>query len=312
MITNPGATIALQSLNETNSALQAVQKQVSTGYMVADATDNGAAYAVAQAVRSEISGLGAANQQLGYGQGLVGTTLSALNDVSNVLNSARDVLVALANGANSTTQTSNYQSQYTSFMKQIKNDLNSATYNGQYVISSSNNTTTPTSINLVQDEAGNTYTLNSFDAYTQFTSISTLATGSVSSSTITTFVGVQACVNSALDTYGNAMNYINAQISFNNDKIDALNSGLGARRRRPGQGVGHAPEPADPAAAGRAGAVDRQPGTVGTAEAVRLMKARGGRHAAPTLRTPGRRPRTGIRHEGARCLTWCWSCARAR
>jgi flagellin len=228
VITNSAASIALESLNSTNSQLAGVQKQVSTGYSVADATDNGAAYAVAEAVRSEISGLGAANQQLGYGQGLVGTTLSALNDVSNVLNSARDVLVALANGANSTTQTANYTSQYDSFMKQIKNDLNSATYNGQYVVSSSNNTTTPTSINVVQDESGNTYTLNSFDAYTQFTSVSTLASGTVSSSTITTFTGVQACVNSALDTYGNASNYINAQISFNNDKVDALNQGLGS------------------------------------------------------------------------------------
>ena len=228
VITNTGATIALQSLNSVNAQLAGVQKQVSTGYAVADATDNGAAYAVAQAVRSEVSGLGAANQQLGYAQGLVGTTLSALNDVSNVLNSARDVLVALSDGANSSTQTSNYQSQYNSFMKQIKNDLNSATYNGQYVISSSNNTATPASVNLVQDAAGNTYTLNSFDAYTQFTSISSLASGSVTSSTITTFVGVQACVNSALDTYGNASNYINAQISFNNDKINALNEGLGS------------------------------------------------------------------------------------
>ena len=228
VITNTGATIALQSLNSVNSQLQSVQKQVSTGYKVADATDNGAAYAVAQAVRSEISSLGAANQQLGYAQGLVGTTLSAMNDVSNVMNSARDVLVALADGANSTTQTANYQSQYSSLMKQIKDDLNSATYNGRYVISSANNTTTPHSINVVQDEAGDTFTLNSFDAYTQFTSISTLATGAVTNATISTFQGVQTCVNSALDTYGNASNYINSQISFNNDKIDALNEGLGS------------------------------------------------------------------------------------
>ena len=45
--TNTGAMIALESLNRTNSPLAAVQKQVSTGYRVADATDDGAAYAVA-------------------------------------------------------------------------------------------------------------------------------------------------------------------------------------------------------------------------------------------------------------------------
>ena len=60
--TNMGAMIALQSLNRTNSALQAVQKHVSTGYRVADAEDDGAAYAVAQTVRSTVGALTSANQ----------------------------------------------------------------------------------------------------------------------------------------------------------------------------------------------------------------------------------------------------------
>ncbi|MGH7154774.1 MAG: flagellin, partial [Acetobacteraceae bacterium] len=43
--TNVGAMIALQALDATSTQLNAVQKQVSTGYRVADATDDGAAYA---------------------------------------------------------------------------------------------------------------------------------------------------------------------------------------------------------------------------------------------------------------------------
>ena len=38
--TNMGAMIALESLNKTNTQLAATQKQVSTGYRVADATDD--------------------------------------------------------------------------------------------------------------------------------------------------------------------------------------------------------------------------------------------------------------------------------
>ena len=56
-----------------------MQKQISTGYRVADATDDGAAYAVAQSVRSSVSALTTANQQLGNVQGLLSTTSSALN-----------------------------------------------------------------------------------------------------------------------------------------------------------------------------------------------------------------------------------------
>jgi flagellin len=41
--TNVGAMIALDALNSTNSQLNSIQKQISTGCPVADATDDGAA-----------------------------------------------------------------------------------------------------------------------------------------------------------------------------------------------------------------------------------------------------------------------------
>ena len=44
--TNMSAMVALESLQATNSQLQTVQKRVSTGFRVADAVDDGAAYAV--------------------------------------------------------------------------------------------------------------------------------------------------------------------------------------------------------------------------------------------------------------------------
>ena len=93
--TNVGAMIALQSLNETNADLAATQKRISTGYRVADSTDDGAAYAVAQSVRSVVGALTTANQQLGNVQGLLSTTQSGLNDISNTMASMRDVLVKL-------------------------------------------------------------------------------------------------------------------------------------------------------------------------------------------------------------------------
>src|ERR1700678_703454 len=91
--TNVGAMIALDSLNSTNSQLNAVQKQISTGYRVADAVDDGAAYAVAQSVRSTVGALGTANQQLGSTQGLRSATGLALNGVVNLLARMREVLV---------------------------------------------------------------------------------------------------------------------------------------------------------------------------------------------------------------------------
>jgi len=132
--TNSGAMIALQSLNRTNSQLAATQKQISTGYRVADATDDGAAYAVAQSVRSTVSALTSANQQLGTVQGLLSTTQSALNNVSNTMTKMRDVLVKLSDSDVSGTQRSQYQAQYTSLLANVNTFIQDAGYNGKTLI----------------------------------------------------------------------------------------------------------------------------------------------------------------------------------
>src|SRR6478736_1283705 len=118
--TNMGAMIELESLNRTNADLAATQKRVSTGYRVADATYDGAAYAVSQSVRSSVSALTTANQQLGNVQGLLATTQSGLNDISNTMASMRDVLVKLTDGNVSGSQRANYVSQYSSLLANVK------------------------------------------------------------------------------------------------------------------------------------------------------------------------------------------------
>src|SRR5580704_2126036 len=118
--TNMGAMIALQSLNQTNTNLAAAEKQVSTGYRVADSTDDGAAYAIAQGVRSTVGALTSANQQLGNVQGLLTTTQSGLNQISNTMASMRDVLVKLADSNVAGTQRSQYASQYYSMLQNVQ------------------------------------------------------------------------------------------------------------------------------------------------------------------------------------------------
>ena len=126
--------IALEALNSTNSQLNAVQKQISTGYRVADATDDGAAYAVAQSVRSTVGALTTANQQLGSAQGLLSTTSSALNDISNLMSSMRDVLVSLSNGTPKATNARSTSSQYNSLLANVKSFIEDADYNGKTLI----------------------------------------------------------------------------------------------------------------------------------------------------------------------------------
>ena len=111
--TNNSAMVALQTLNYTNSQLQGAQKQISTGFRVSDAADDGAAYAVAQGIRSTVYSLTSANQQLNGVQGLLSTSLSSLNNISNTLTTMRGLLVKLADNTTSATDRQNYQDQYT-------------------------------------------------------------------------------------------------------------------------------------------------------------------------------------------------------
>jgi flagellin len=125
--TNIGAMVALQSLNRTNEALNVTQKRISTGFRVNDAKDDGAAFAVAQAVRADVAGLTAANEQLGGVKGILDTALSGLNKVSETMVKVRETLVRLADDTLNADQRAQYQAQYTQLRTQIQNFIDDAT-----------------------------------------------------------------------------------------------------------------------------------------------------------------------------------------
>ena len=161
--TNVGAMIALDALNATNSQLNSVQKQISTGYRVSDAVDDGAAYAVAQSVRSSVGALTTANQQLGSAQGLLSTSSSALNDISNLMSSMRDVLVSLSNGATQGNERTQYESQYQSLVANVKSFVQDASYNGQTLIGNiTGSSGTFEAVAVVRNEVGSTYGIATF------------------------------------------------------------------------------------------------------------------------------------------------------
>src|SRR5271154_6592769 len=156
--TNVGAMIALDALNSTNTQLNSVQKQISTGFRVSDATDDGAAYAVAQSVRSSVGALTTANQQLGSAQGLLSTSSSALNDVSNLMSSMRDVLVNLSSSAITGNERTQYESQYSSLVANVKSFVQDAAYNGQTLIGNiTGSTGSFSNVAVVRNEVGTTY-----------------------------------------------------------------------------------------------------------------------------------------------------------
>lgn len=228
--TNSGAMVALQSLNRTNDALGATQKRISTGYRVADAKDDGAAYAVAQTVRSQVAGLTAANEQLGGVKGILDTALSSLGKVSDAMTEIRQTLVRLADDTLNAEQRTQYQNQYTALQTKVTNFIADATYNGRSLLST-NTAAGGGDITTVRNENGTTFTLTAVGGAATLivTNAPTTATAAQAALAGTgNWATVNTAVSNALNTFGSNSKYIDSQISYNNEKVDALNGGLGA------------------------------------------------------------------------------------
>jgi flagellin len=257
--TNVNAYVALQSLNSTSSALSTAQKQISTGYRVSDATDDGGAFAVAQKVRSDVGALTTVNQQLGNAKGLVTTAISSLTSISNDFTSAKSLLVEIGDTSNSDSQRDQYIASFKTLVSQVANAVDGSTYNGQTLLGSASGTVAGTSKSVINNEVGSTSTISAEDNSGTAAALAALVGGTFTRSAagVDTFGGALgtasaanastaqttaqaalatgAAFDSADDAVSNQLNqagadsnYLDSQVTFNTNKISSLNAGLGA------------------------------------------------------------------------------------
>ncbi len=245
--TNIGAQVALSSLNHTNTELQASQKRISTGLRVADATDDGGAFAVAQRVRSDVGALTSANEQLGNAKGLVGTALAALGKISDSVNSAKAMLVKIGDASLPQDQRDQYIASYKSLVSQVADTVDGATYNGQTLLGKATGAVAGTSKTVISSEDGSTTTISAADNSGLASTLAGLIgltfsrsggadtfSGTAAQTTAATalsgtaFSAAQKGVSDKLNQTGADANRLDATISFNSAKIDSLNAGLGA------------------------------------------------------------------------------------
>ena len=227
--TNAQSVLALQSLNRTNAELAGVQKRVSTGYRVADARDDGGAFAVAQSVRSDVAGLTAVNEQLGGAKGLLQVTFAALSQVSEAMREARAALTRLSDSALSTEQFNQYKAQYTALRSQIEGFLNDAKYNGRSLLSTAAaGSSNPHNIITIQNEDGAQLTINAIEKAKLLIDPAPANAADAVILLTTKFQPTEDAIGAALTQLGTTDQYVEKQINFNKDKMDALNAGIGS------------------------------------------------------------------------------------
>jgi flagellin len=197
---------------------------------VADAKDDGAAFAVAQSVRADIAGLTSANEQMGSVQGILDTTLAGLNKVSDTMTEIRGVLVKLADGTLSGSQRTQYQSQYDSLRTQVQNFITDATYNGRTLLTTSTGAGGG-DIATTRNEQATVYNLVAVEGATSLLVAAAPTDAAAAASALASsgdFATKMTAVNTALNTFGSNSTYLDAQMSYNKEKLDALETGLGS------------------------------------------------------------------------------------
>ncbi|MDB5478904.1 MAG: flagellin [Alphaproteobacteria bacterium] len=225
---NIGATIALQSINRTNSELASVQKRVSTGYRVSDAKDDGAAFAVAQGLRADVKGNEAVNERLSVAKGLLSVTQEGLKGISDSVGEIRKVMVKLADANLSSDERTQYNADYTALRGDITKYIAQSAFGGKNLIS-----TAATDLAIISDSSGGTITLQETDveaalgtlAAVDTSSASTAATAVGAAGALNTFEGV---VGTALARVGANSRSVENQDAFIKVLSDTVTDGIGA------------------------------------------------------------------------------------
>ncbi|MGC1456843.1 MAG: flagellin [Steroidobacteraceae bacterium] len=126
--TNIDSMVAQNSLTASGAQLATALQQLSSGLRVNPAADDAAGYAIAQGMSSQINGLHQAAQNANDGVSLAQTASGALSEVTNDLQTMRDLAVESLNATNSASDRADLNSQF----QQLAADINNVAANTQF------------------------------------------------------------------------------------------------------------------------------------------------------------------------------------
>jgi flagellin len=227
--TNPGALIALQNLNTTESQLAVAQNQVSTGLAVSDAQDNGAIFAIAQNQRAQSSALTAVTQSLQRVQSTVNVAASSGTTVSDLLNQLKSAALAASDTSTNTSSRQALNATFVSLIAQISSVVSNSSFNGVNLINGSTN-----SLAALASADGTSkltvaaQSLAFAGANITFAATTTISTSAAAASTVLGEVNTSIInVNNALAKLGASANALQTQITFTGDLQDTIDTGVG-------------------------------------------------------------------------------------
>jgi flagellin len=128
--TNIDALSAQNSLASSGAQLSSALTQLSSGLRINTAADDAAGYAIVQGMTSQIGGLNQAAQNANDGVSLTQTASGALQEVTNDLQSMRDLAVESLNATNSATDRADLDTQFQQLKADIDQVSQTSNFNG--------------------------------------------------------------------------------------------------------------------------------------------------------------------------------------
>src|SRR5579862_2881801 len=128
--TNYSSLVSQDSLSTSGSQLATALQQLSSGLRINTAADDAAGYAIVQGMTSQINGLSQAAQNAGAGVSLTQTAQGALTEITNDLQTMRDLAVESLNATNSSQDRADLNQQFSQLQADINNVASTAAFNG--------------------------------------------------------------------------------------------------------------------------------------------------------------------------------------
>jgi len=128
LMTNVSAMTALRALQNTNDSIETTQARISTGFRVAEASDNAAYWSIATTMRSDNSALSTVQDALGLGSAKVDITYTAIDSAIEVVDEIKSKLVAAREPG---VDRSKIQTEIDELQNQLTSIATSAAFNGE-------------------------------------------------------------------------------------------------------------------------------------------------------------------------------------
>jgi flagellin len=223
-----GAMAALQFLNQTQTQLQTVQSHINSGLKVANPTDNGAVFAIAQNMRGNVAGYSAVSDSLNRGISTVDVAISAGQSISDLLNELKGKALAAADASLDTASRNALNADFTALRDQITTIVQNASFNGTNLVDGSvANFQALASADGTKKITAAGQTLSLSGTIVTVTSTATISTQSKASTMVSTINSSIANVNASLAKLASGEKKFQIQGQFVSKLVDTLNAGIG-------------------------------------------------------------------------------------